>query len=289
MRPLRWLIPLLLVPVTFYGCGALSAWLSRTYEHDGSAAGGWMVAVFIVVYLAMFVLPLTALIVCIVQAVKVHRRWRRSRGRFTKSEQGQIESHRSDATAWNHAAHLRRALIAREVPATIGRPWEIVPYPDEEFFLDAPAQYSRYYGQDVAYDQTSAFVFGHPAFVVGALAVTAISNGAARNAARRQAAEQWREHQAVRVIVTNRRLICVVGGRPLTFDYTAMVAVYPEVAQRTLVCQFDGAEPLMLHGIHVPPMAVLTTMMTLGPDAVARHPSLTVLDLQIDPDRHAVV
>lgn len=288
MRHLRWLIPLALIPVTYVGCAALIRWITRHYEASGGEPGGWATVLIAVLFLAAFALPIAAFIVFLVQAVKVYRRGRRARGRFTKGEQALIDLHRSDASAWNHAAYLRRALRAHEVPARIGRPWELVPYPDEEFFLDVPAQYSRFYGQNVSYGQTSTFAFGHPAFVVGALAMTAVANGASRSSARRQAAEQWREHQEARVLVSNRRLICVADGRPLTFDFSAMVAVYPEVDQRTLVCQFDGAEPLMLHGMHVPPIAVITTMMALGPDAVAHHPSLTVLDLEIDPERHAL-
>lgn len=287
MRHLRWLIPLLLVPLTYFGCSAGVSWLSAR-EPVNSEPEVWVVIATLVLVLSAFVLPIVAFVVFVVQAVRTYRGWRRSRGRYTKAEQLVIDRHREDATAWNFAVGLRRSLVNQQVPTSIERPWDIVPYPDEVFFLDVPAQYARYYGQDVTYTQSSPLAIGSPAFVVGVLAASAISNGGARRAAQRQAAEQWREHQNVRVIVSNRRLICVVRGQPLTFDYAAMVGVYPEVQHRTLVCQFGSTEPLMLSGPHVPGMAVLTTMMTLGEDALGRHPKMQVLEQEIDVSRHPV-
>jgi len=78
-------------------------------------------------------------------------------------------------------------------------------------------------------------------------------------------------------VASNQRLLCQVGGRWLSFHYSAMTAVYPEVGDWTLITQYGGTSPLMLSGLHVPAAALFTVLGTHGPDAVAVHPSLQML------------
>lgn len=155
--------------------------------------------------------------------------------------------------------------------------WEIVPEQGEVFFYDLRAVYERYYGQDVSYTPSGGFFFGSPAFILAGMAVTGLANSSRRRAAEAQAQTQWREYEPARVIVSNHRILCLVRGQWLSFSYGAMTAVYPEVAQATLVCEFRGAPPLRLRGADVPIAAVMTVFATHGLEAVAEHPSLQVL------------
>lgn len=180
------------------------------------------------------------------------------------------------AAAWAEAARLRRSVLAREVPRTMAV-WEIVPEQGEVFFYDLRAVYERYYGQDVSYTPSGGFFFGSPAFILAGMAVTGLANSSRRRAAEAQAQTQWREYEPARVIVSNHRILCLVRGQWLSFSYGAMTAVYPEVAQATLVCEFRGAPPLRLRGADVPIAAVMTVFATHGLEAVAEHPSLQVL------------
>lgn len=233
-------------------------------------------------FCAAIVVPIVLIIRAIVQLSRTHRRAQRAKGRFTDREQRILARGRHAAGAWEHARGVRRDLLAQRVPGAMDQ-WDVVPVPGERFFARLVLTHARYYGRDVGYHQTSAFAFGRPAFVLGVLAVTAISNAAARSRAAAQSAPQWREWQTSTVYVTNKRLAVHAGGRWLSFDYAAMNAVYPEVAAGTLVCQFDQAEPLLLAGPEAPIAAIFTVLQTYGIEALRRHPSLQPLDHPASP------
>ncbi|ROQ41510.1 hypothetical protein EDF46_0890 [Frondihabitans sp. PhB188] len=179
--------------------------------------------------------------------------------------------------AWSEARRLRAALLDQEVPPTISA-WEIVPEAGEVFFYDLKAVHERFYGQDAGYQPTGSFLLGSPAFILAGLVVTGAVNASRQRAAQALAATQWRDREGIRVLVTNHRLLCLVRGQWLSFHYGAMTAVYPEVAERTLVCGFESIPPLRLSGIDAPILAVMTLFMTHGADALAQHPALRPLD-----------
>lgn len=270
---LRWVVPLLAAPAIYvaalWGASVLSG-VNAGGDNLGAAVGAlglWIIAI---------VGPVIALILAIVGGVKVNRAGRRSRGRYTKTEARQrAEQHRWDE-AWERARELRERLVRREVPEPV-QVWDVVANPGEVFFFDLTAEYFRFYGQDVSYSDGSGFYYGRPAFVIAGLGIAAISNSVRRSAARQQAAAQWRERQVARVLVSNQRLVCSVGGRWLSFHFAAVSAVYPEVAQWTLVLQFESAEPLMLRGSDVPSVALLAMLMTHGVNGVRSHPNLRQL------------
>lgn len=278
-RHLRWAVPLILGVLAYVVFIWWAAAISSSVDPNDPADAAASLAVVALGGLA-FLLAFIALVFFVVGAVRALVEWRRDRrhatGRYNRAELADRAQQEHFGRAWEATAHLRATLAAHQVPPQI-RVWDVVPRPNEAFFLDTGATYARFYGQDVSYSQSGGFFFGHPLFVAAGLAVTAAGNAARRSAAEAAAAAQWREHQNVRLIVSNQRLICQVGGHWLSFDYGAMTAVYPEVQQWSLVCQFDSAEPLMLHGPGVPAAAVITVLMTYGPDAVAEHPSLAPL------------
>ncbi|MEN5073092.1 hypothetical protein ABE437_04690 [Isoptericola cucumis] len=271
-RHLRWFVPVVLACATYIGASLAVAGLGDGLgENDTGRA---------LALLGLAALAVVGPIVCLVFAArgafKTFREHQRSRGRFTRSERAALELRQQSDTAWEHAQVLRRQLVQGVVPPTL-QTWDIVANPGEVFFLDAPVTYSRYYGQDIAYTQTSGFYYGRPSFVLTGLAFDALSNRARRSAAAAQAAAQWREHQVARLLVSNHRLICHAGGRWLSFYFGGMTAVYPDAAQWALVAQFHDTEPLMLHGRCVPAVSALTLLMTHGKDAVENHPGLQAL------------
>lgn len=194
---------------------------------------------------------------------------RRAKGKLTPEER-ELEA------AWAYARDLRETVLRKEIPPVI-HTWDVVPSAGEVFFVDGVADYARYYGQDVTYTQSGGFWFGHPLFVAAGLAATAIGNASARSRARALAAEQWRERQRVRLLVSNQRLVCLVRGRWLSFWFSGTSSVQPVSDEWALFCQFPDVEPLMLSGFSAPAAAVIAVLQTHGVDGVARHPGLQAL------------
>ena len=273
-RHARWIAPLLLAPIVFYGCV-----LGLSYLNERETLEGWSLLAALVLLAGIFVAPIVLVVVSIVKGGATYRDHRRSKGRYSSSEVAEIQRRDRSAQAWRDAQQLHRRLLEREVPPTLAV-WDVVPYANEEFFCDVPIRYARYYGMDVSYTQTSGFFYGRPSFVLTGLAITAVSNAAQRSAAQNMARAQWREHCFARLVVSNFRLLVQVSGRWLSFDYAAMTAVFPEPASWGLVCQFSSTEPLLLTGDHAPFAAVMTLFRTHGEDALREHPGLGPLVIE---------
>ena len=264
-RHLRWAVPLAAAPVIYVVAMLVATRIMHGVDVKTLGAG-WDLLVPLV-FLVAVVCPVIALVYATAGGAKAFRHWRRAHGHYTKKEAAAARQASASADGWGHARFLQSTLSRRVVPETI-RIWDVVANPGEAFFLDVPAHYARHYGMDVPYSRTSGFYFGRPAFVLAALSIGAASNAARRNAAARQAAAQWREHQPCRLVVSNQRLLCQVGGTWLSFHFSAVTAVYPEVGEWSLITQFDSTSPLLLSGVHVPAAAVLAVLATQGPEAV---------------------
>lgn len=273
-RHLGWAVPLVAAPVLYFAGMFGSSWLFQEVA-DQRLGAGWSFLAFALVLVGV-VAPVVALVRSAVRGHRAFRHWRRGRGHYTKAEATQGQREHASSQAWAHARALQVRLSRREVPQAINI-WDVVANPGEVFFLDVPADYARHYGMDVTYSQTSAFYFGRPAFVLAGLGATALSNSARRNAAAQQGAAQWRERQPCRLVVSNQRLMCQVGGRWLSFHFSAVTAVYPEVSEWSLITQYDSTSPLLLSGVHVPAAALFTVLATHGVEAVSAHPSLRAL------------
>jgi hypothetical protein len=272
-------VPLIIGVGAYLGLWTWSETLSASVNADDPADVGLAVASLALLLLAL-IIPFVALIFFIVGIVRAVGDWRRDRrhatGRYNRAELADRAQQEQFAAAWRSSTHLRGALIRRELPPQI-RVWDVVPHQGEAFFSDTAASYARFYGQDTTYATSGGFFFGYPLFVAAGVALSAAGNAARRSAAEATAREQWREHQGVRLVVSNQRLICNVNGQWLSFYYADMTAVYPEVDHWALVCQFGSTAPLLLQGLGVPSAALITVLMTYGPDAVAEHPSLARL------------
>lgn len=124
----------------------------------------------------------------------------------------QIEAARAAAAEqsahwWQYAQLAAREARAGHTPPAMALHGIVLGH-NEFAILQTEATYARLWGGDGTYFRNSTFAFGNPAFVVGALAASAIGNSARKRAAQRNAQVTWREHQHVSVIVTNHRFLC---------------------------------------------------------------------------------
>jgi phage gp37-like protein len=259
--PLACAAGLFIAPIVdFYHLDQTQVTNSVALRWVGGLIAGWSAA-------------LALIVVAIVQMVKVSKANRRLKYGPPLAE---IQAAQARDAAWRASVDLYRSLLRREVPPGI-RVWDVVSGPEEVFLFETPAVYARYYGSDVTYTTRGGFYFGHPAFVVTGLAVSAIANASARSRAEAMARAQWRERQVCRTLVSNQRIVCLAGGQQLSFYFNSMIAVYPEIDQSTLICQFDGASPLMLTGDAAPMIAIVAVLQTHGMQALEEHPGLARL------------
>lgn len=273
-RHVRWAIPLLLGVIAFFGLGTAGSALVNQATREGSDPAGalWGLLLVVLAYVAALVALVFVIVGIVTTLVQWRRRRLRAKGRLTPAERAAEAQAQAHLSAWDDARALRETLVRHHVPPQV-TVWDVVPNAGEVFFVDAIVHYARFYGQEVPYSRSGGYFFGHPLFVVAGIALTEAGNAARRSAAEAAARTQWRDQQPVRLLVSNQRLICNVGGQWLTFAYAAITAVYPEVDDWSLICQFDSTSPLMLHGPAAPAAALITVLMTHGPDAVQHHPA----------------
>ncbi|GAA4626408.1 hypothetical protein [Cellulomonas oligotrophica] len=276
-RHLRWVLPLAAAPVVYVLAMLGTSALDESAGSEPDATDGLLILLVLAVAL---VAPLVLLVVALVQGQRVYRAARLRAGRLTRREREERDrqasaQHFADV-AWQHAVQTAAALVRGERPATMAV-WDVVPLPGEVFYADVPIGYARYYGTTVHYTQTSGLFVGSPAFVLAGLAGTAVANASARSAAQRQAADQWREHQTVRLVVSDRRLLVQRGGEWIWFHHTGASAVYPDPLRRGLVCQYPDTSPLMLQGDYAPFAAVVVLAATHGAQALREHPAMAPL------------
>ncbi len=273
-RHRAWVIPAALVPVSYLVlvvAGSSLGALGNDSDHVG-----WSLLGLLVLLCAM-VAPIVFLVIALRNGYRAFRSWRRRHGHFTKREAIVRQQEDAHAAGWQHARWLRSVLEQRELPPEV-EVWGVVPWAGEHFFLAGPLQYSRYYGTDVVYGQSSVVAFGRPAWVAGAVIGNAIGNSVARSRARSAAVTQWREHQQAEVLVSNERIVCNVVGRGwLSFPFTAVTAVYPDPERFNVVLEFGDTSPLSLTGPMAPAVSTLSVMLTHGHEALRTHPALEPL------------
>lgn len=225
---------------------------------------------------------IAAIIVLAVRAVRggysSWRSFRRSRGALTKDEKSIASQREAMSVSWGRAQKIRAQL--RSGSFSGGRiPWGLAPAGGESLVAEGGCAYSRYYGRDVSWVQGSNWSFGSAGFVLGASVATAVGNSSRRRAAEREAAAQWREQQNAQMVVTTHRIAVLrADGVWLSFWYGGASAIYPGIAEWTLVLDFDDTEPLMLSGLPVPAAAVTAIAALHGLDGLLHHPGLAPLD-----------
>lgn len=177
---------------------------------------------------------------------------------------------------WSAAAIIRKFLLAGREPRAVPV-WDVVPQSGEVFWLAGEAAYSRFYGHDVSFTPAHGVVVGRPRTVIAGLAVAVFSNASARRKAAGGGVAQWRERQRSRVVVSNRRVICRANDQWLSFWYSDVTSVDPQLEQWSLSFEFGTTQPLLLDGLDVPTIAVLVISTLYGTAALESHPGLACL------------
>lgn len=217
---------------------------------------------------------LSALLSCLRRA---WRTYRFSHGHPNKAESQALAAVRERQETVSHAQAVARDLAGPQA-LTLERPWEINIPQDERVLFDGTSAYSRYYGTDAVYTQTSGFFYGKPAFVVAGLGLTAAANRSRRNAALRASMDQWRELQIARYVVTDRRvLVHRLDGQWLTFPFSATTALYPHLEAETLFLEFPDTSPVRIQGPASAVASVVAVWYAHGVDGLLRHPALDPL------------
>lgn len=183
------------------------------------------------------------------------------------------EHHRQ---GWEGAAGLLRYLAAGN-PLTPLQGTTLVLGPGELPYADTALEYARFYAMNVAYNKTTVIGFGSLPFMAATLAGSAIANSVARSRAQAMAAQQWREIQIGRVVLTDRRFLANAGGRWLSFYHEAIVEFLPSAENFALVLSFQDSEPLRLRGPAVPWVSVALGSLLYPVETLFQIPGLAAL------------
>lgn len=185
------------------------------------------------------------------------------------------------SAAWMRAAAVHAQLLVggqlepvrlpAEIDARLGRdPGE---FPVGHFV--GGLRFARCYPMTVQYHRPRMVAFGSPQFVAGAVAGSFVLDGALRRRARRLAANQWRDVRLDRVVLTTRRLWCLVedeGPRWLHVGYDSIRSLALDGTAMTLA--LAGGEPLRLTGDEAPWCAAVIAHYRYGAGAADVLPQL---------------
>ncbi len=266
-----WWLPLAGALACYAAASALGAAAGHWRGSTGRGVAGLGV-------LALFGGAVLLAVLAVRGAWRVWRAYRRAGGHFTKAELIQWERHSAAQAHWAHARALAGALAAGQLPAATETVWGLVLEPGERILLDTSADYARYYGMNIGYTHVTGVFWGSVPFMAAGYGATALANRSRRSAAQAAAVERWREHQPVRLLVTERRLLCqLANARWLSFYYNSVQAMYPEPENWSVVFDFQQAEPLRIGGLAAPSTAVIATWALHGASGVRAHPGLAAL------------
>lgn len=180
---------------------------------------------------------------------------------------------------WSSAAQLYQHLLRGGEPSPLP-PGPVRLERGEVAYASGVIGYLRYYGTSVTYQQSSSLLLGSAGFVVAGMAAESMANASARRRAEAMAASQWRDRANVRVLLTDRRLLCDYGGHWLSFWHEGVMEFHGDLTQWMFVLRFQVGDPLLLHGPPAPWFAVLLAHLLYGPDGL-RLPLLAPLTRSI--------
>ena len=165
---------------------------------------------------------------------------------------------------WTHARAVAQRLVDGIAPPPV-QVWGPVLGPDEVAVMTAEVDYGRLYGGDGRYERSAAYLFGRPAVMAGALAVTGAINHRRKVMARREAIPRWRDVQLAQVIVTNQRLLCATDVGWESAWWTSVTELQPDLSAWALTLGFGpGYSPMRLSGPAAPALAVWASAGVLG-------------------------
>ncbi len=167
---------------------------------------------------------------------------------------------------WTFTRETARAIRANTAILPVLDIYGPVLADDEAALLSAELTYSRFYGADGSYQRSDLFVVGHPAVMIGSLAVNAALNARRKAAARAAATPRWQSHRTCQVIATTQRLICANPTRGfLSFYYAAVTEFHPDLHTWTVTLGFgDQCSPLRLYGPPTPALSLWAAVAIEG-------------------------
>lgn len=271
---------LLLITLAILGFAALSG-LSEALSNAYAAQNSQGYLTYTILIVAIFLLTLAGIIFLFIRGnrstYRAFRGWRNSSGHYMKKEKWQVNREAQYASGIEQARLFRQLLLNNEVLPSI-KVWEINPVQDEVFIADQTVSYSRHYGAEVQYSQ-STVAAGTGPFLLLTLLASGVANASARKRAAMLAASQWRDFQNVRCLISTHRILCNVADVGwLSFWYSGINVFYPNPEQHELTLEFgDGVAALKLQGPHINVASVLTIASTQGVEGLQRHPEIAKL------------
>ena len=174
---------------------------------------------------------------------------------------------RNDGSEWTTATDLADHIAAGGALPNIAS--LVLLDAGEVLHADLPAQGWRFHGADISYVAPHVVAIGGP-LVIG---LTAVGSALARRRARREAealaAPQWRPLGALRILVTDRRLLVWHKGAWASVWYSVIRQFRPDLTAGRLDMAFESDPPYCLAGPWVPYLTVIVTTLLAGDRGVA--------------------
>ncbi len=129
----------------------------------------------------------------------------------------------------------------------------------EVLHADLPAQGWRFHGADISYVAPRVVAIGGPLMFGLTAAGSAVARRRARREAEALAAPQWRPLGALRILVTDRRLLVWHKSEWASVWYGVIREFRPDMAAGRLDMTFESDPPYCLAGPWVPYLTVIVT------------------------------
>ena len=170
-------------------------------------------------------------------------------------------------TEWTAATDLAEHIAAGgELPSI---PSPVLLNAGEMLHADLPAHGWRFEEADVSYVAPRVVAIGGPLMFGLTAAGSAVARRRARREAETLAAPQWRPLGALRILVTDRRLLVWHKGAWASVWYSVIREFRPDLATGRLDMTFESDPPYCLAGPWVPYLTVIVTTLLAGDRGVA--------------------
>ena len=139
----------------------------------------------------------------------------------------------------------------------------------EVLHADLAAEGWRFHEADITYVAPRVIAIGGPLLFGLTAAGSAVARRRARHEAEALAAPQWRPLGALRILVTDRRLLVWHKGAWASVWYSVIREFRPELAIGRLDMTFESDPPYCLVGPWVPYLTVIVTTVLAGDRGVS--------------------
>ena len=164
-------------------------------------------------------------------------------------------------TEWTAATALAEHIAAGgELPSI---PSPVLLNAGEMLHADLPAHGWRFEEADVSYVAPRVVAIGGPLMFGLTAAGSAVARRRARREAETLAAPQWRPLGALRILVTDWRLLVWHKGAWASVWYSVIREFRPDLATGRLDMTFESDPPYCLAGPWVPYLTVIVTTLTV--------------------------